>query len=220
MRTPLQGAKLSRVDTAVIWSAVGALGTLAATGVAAWAAYQSRSSAQQANKAAETLAAIERDRRHGERTPRFEFTFSWVPGEPQTDLQVYLRLIGPADVDHVDSISLISRTVNQYSPGQAYPNYIFKIVPYPTLRPSDTTKEESEKAWMLSEPLVKLHTLVMFLTPHAFPEGIDPSSLGDYSAMFDFELRAKLGDDQWIIYGEFDARKLQGPPNTQQLVVP
>jgi hypothetical protein len=42
--------------------------------VAAWAAYQSRGSAEQANKAAETLAAIERARRHDELTPEFEIT--------------------------------------------------------------------------------------------------------------------------------------------------
>jgi hypothetical protein len=86
-RMSVPGARFSRVHAAVIWSALGALGTVAATGVAAWAAYQSRSSAQQANMAATTLAVIERDRRHAELTPRFELAFSWLPGEPQTDLQ-------------------------------------------------------------------------------------------------------------------------------------
>jgi hypothetical protein len=162
------------MEAAVIWSAIGALGTVAATGVAAWAAYQSRSSAQQANMAATTLAAIERDRRHAELTPRFELAFSWVPGEPQTDLQVLLRLIGPADVDHVDGLSFTSRAVIQGPSGQAYPTYVFKAVPYPSLRPSDVTKEEAEQGWTLSQPLVKLHSLVMFLTPHHLPENTDP----------------------------------------------
>ena len=36
--------------------------------------------------------------------------------------------------------------------------------------------------------------------------------------MFDFVLRTELGDEQWVIYGEFDARKLEGPP--QLMVVP
>jgi hypothetical protein len=211
------GARLSRVDATVIWTAVGAMGTAAAAGVAAWAAYQARSAAQQANKAAETLAAIERDRRRIERTPRFELEFSWLSGEPRTDLQVYLRLIGPTDVDHVDSISFTSRTIAQYPPGQFYPNYIFKAVPTLSLRPSGITKEEADKEWTLSQPIVKLRTLVMILTPHHLPEDTDPP-LGQYAAMFDFELRTELGDEQWVIYGEFDARKLEGPP--QLIVVP
>jgi hypothetical protein len=213
------GARFSHMDAAVIWSAVGALGTLAATGVAAWAAYQSRSSAQQANMAATTLATIERGRRHAELTPRFELAFSWLPGEPRTDLQVFLRLIGPADVDHVDSLSLTSRAVTQDPPDQVYPNYVFKAVPFPSFRPSDITKEQAEQGWRLSEPLVKLHSIVMFLTPNHLPENTDPP-LGEYAAMFDFELRTRLGNDQWVIYGEFDARQLQGTPDTQRIVIP
>jgi len=213
----MSGARLSRVDATVIWTAVGALGTAIAAGVAAWAAYQARSAAQEVNKAAETLAAIERDRRRIERTPRFELEFSWLPGEPRTDLQVYLRLIGPTDVDHVDSISLTSRTIAQYPPGQFYPNYIFKAVPTLSLRLSGITKEEADKEWTLSQPVVKLRTLVMILTPHHLPEDTDPP-LGRYAAMFDFVLRTELGDEQWVIYGEFDARKLEGPP--QLMVVP
>jgi hypothetical protein len=207
------------VEAAVIWSAVGALGTVAATAVAAWAARQSRSSAQQANVAAKTLAAIERDRRHAELTPRFELTFSWVPGEPRTDLQVFLRLIGPADVDHVDSLSLISRAVYPDSHGQVYPNYVFKTVPYPSVRPSDTTKEEAEQGWTLSQPLVKLHSLGMFLTPSSLPENTNPP-LGEYMATFEFELRTRLRCDRWVIYGEFDASQLQGLSDTQQILIP
>jgi hypothetical protein len=38
--------------------------------------------------------------------------------------------------------------------------------------------------------------------------------------MFEFELRTRLGNDQWVIYGEFDACHLQGPPHTQRIVIP
>jgi hypothetical protein len=44
------------VDAGVIWWAVGALAIVAAAGVAAWAARQSRSSAQRASAAAGVLA--------------------------------------------------------------------------------------------------------------------------------------------------------------------
>lgn len=83
------------MDAGVIWSAVGALGTVAAAGIAAWAARQSRSSAQQANTAAGTLAAIERDRRHSELTPRFRVTVkSWNGGSEH--LRLCVMLLGPA----------------------------------------------------------------------------------------------------------------------------
>lgn len=39
------------MDAATVWAAVGALGTVAAAGIAAWAARQSRNAAQQANSA-------------------------------------------------------------------------------------------------------------------------------------------------------------------------
>jgi hypothetical protein len=94
------------MDAAVIWSAVGALGTVAAAGVAAWAARQSRSSAQQANAAAGTLAEIERDRRHSELTPRFRVTVESRNGgsEPQRRLRV--MLLGPPGLDHLDSLTI------------------------------------------------------------------------------------------------------------------
>lgn len=62
------------MDIGVVWAAVGAVGALAAAGVAAWAARQSNASAGKANSAAESLLAIERDRRHEELTPEFEIT--------------------------------------------------------------------------------------------------------------------------------------------------
>src|SRR5258708_11768385 len=69
------------MDAAVIWTAVAALGTVVAAGVAAWAARQSRNSASEANAAAKSLAAIERDRRHEELTPEFEVAFTRQSGD-------------------------------------------------------------------------------------------------------------------------------------------
>jgi hypothetical protein len=69
------------MDTATAWSAVGAVGTLVAAGVAAWAARQSHHSAAEANAAAGTLAAIERDRRHDELAPAFELRFTETSGD-------------------------------------------------------------------------------------------------------------------------------------------
>jgi hypothetical protein len=39
-----------------VWALVGAISSVAAAGVAAWAAYQSRSAAEEANAAAKTMA--------------------------------------------------------------------------------------------------------------------------------------------------------------------
>ena len=64
------------MDAATVWSAIAAIGTLAAVGVAAWAARQSSNSAAKSNAAAETLATIERDRRHDELAPEFELKFT------------------------------------------------------------------------------------------------------------------------------------------------
>jgi len=69
------------MDATVIWAAVGALGTIVAAGVAAWAARQSRNSAKEANAAAGTLATIERDRRHDELAPEFELKFTDTGGD-------------------------------------------------------------------------------------------------------------------------------------------
>lgn len=93
------------MDVGVVWSAVGALGTVTAAGIAAWAARQSRSSAEQANLAAGALADIERDRRHSELTPRF-----WVrvePGGEGTDVKrLRVMLVGPPGLDHLDSLTV------------------------------------------------------------------------------------------------------------------
>jgi len=53
------------------------------------AAHQSRDSAEQANAAAGTLAAIERDRRHDELAPEFELKVAETGGE-HANLQVML----------------------------------------------------------------------------------------------------------------------------------
>ena len=57
-----------------MWSAVTAAGTLGTACIAALAARESHRSAQAADAAASTLAAIERDRRRDELTPRFDIT--------------------------------------------------------------------------------------------------------------------------------------------------
>jgi hypothetical protein len=94
------------MDPSVIWSAVGALGTLAAAGVAAWAAKQSREAAQQANKATDALAEIENDRRHGELTPRFTITV--VPLSPGSGevLRLRIMLAGPPGLDRLDGLTV------------------------------------------------------------------------------------------------------------------
>jgi hypothetical protein len=57
------------------------VGAVAAAGIAAWAARQSRDAATQANAAAGTLAAIERGRRHDELAPEFELKFTGTGGD-------------------------------------------------------------------------------------------------------------------------------------------
>jgi hypothetical protein len=86
----------------VLWSAVSAIGTLGAAGIAAVAARESRRSAQAANAAASTLAAIERDRRYDELTPRFGITCKVrdiAPG--RADLVITLARGGAQYLDSV-----------------------------------------------------------------------------------------------------------------------
>jgi hypothetical protein len=78
------------------WEAVGAVGSILAAGVAAWAARQSRSSAQEANKAANTLVKIEETRRRSELTPRFRVSCeAWGPGDYDGNLRLWVMLVGP-----------------------------------------------------------------------------------------------------------------------------
>lgn len=69
------------MDAATLWAAVGALGTVVAAGIAAWAARQSHDAAVQANAAAGSLAAIERGRRHDELAPVFDLKFAETRGD-------------------------------------------------------------------------------------------------------------------------------------------
>lgn len=64
------------MDAATLWAAVGALGTVVTAVIAAWAARQSQDAAVHANAAAESLAVIERGRRHDELAPVFDLKFT------------------------------------------------------------------------------------------------------------------------------------------------
>lgn len=91
-----------------VWELVGAVGSVTAAGVAAWAAHQSRSSAQEANAAAKTMAAIEHDRRHSELCPRFRL--SCEPGPPgSVVLRLHVRLLGPPGLDRLDGLTVAVR---------------------------------------------------------------------------------------------------------------
>jgi hypothetical protein len=90
------------MDPATIWSAVGAVGTVAAAGIAAWAARQSHSAASQANAAAGSLAAIERGRRHDELTPEFELKFTGT-GPSSANLQV---MLSGGSLESLDEVTL------------------------------------------------------------------------------------------------------------------
>lgn len=88
--------------------AVGAVGSLAAAGVGAWAAYQARSAAAEANAAARTLAEIERDRRHAELCPRLRVTCEPLnPGGKYQQLRV--ALLGPPGLDRLDRLTVTIR---------------------------------------------------------------------------------------------------------------
>ena len=69
------------MDALTAWTAVLAVGTCAAAGIAAIAAHQSFNSAKEANAAAGSLAAIERDRRHDELAPIFDLQFTKADGD-------------------------------------------------------------------------------------------------------------------------------------------
>jgi hypothetical protein len=89
------------VDAATIWAAVGALGTVTAAGIAAWAARQSHDAAGQANAAAGSLAAIERGRRHDELAPDFEVKFS---GTGPNNANLHVKLTG-GDLESLDEVT-------------------------------------------------------------------------------------------------------------------
>lgn len=90
------------------FEAVGALGSLAAAGVGARAAYQARSAAAEANAAARTLAEIERDRRHAELCPRLRVSCEPLnPGGEHQKLRV--ALLGPPGLDRLDMLTVTIR---------------------------------------------------------------------------------------------------------------
>jgi hypothetical protein len=88
------------MDAATWWAAVGAAGTVVAAAIAAWAARQSHDAAVQANAAAESLASIERGRRHDEIAPVFDVTFTETGGD-DASLRVTLTGGGLESLDEV-----------------------------------------------------------------------------------------------------------------------
>lgn len=95
------------------WTAVGAAGSLAAAGVAAWAAYGSRSAAREANLAAHTLARIEQDRRHAELCPQFRVSIRPLgPGVREGLLKLRVLLAGPPALVQLDQLTVKIRDDN------------------------------------------------------------------------------------------------------------
>lgn len=93
-----------------VWAAVGAVGSIAAAGIAAWAAYQSRISAQEANRAANSLAQIERDRRHSELCPRFRVSCEPLgPADYQGVFRLRVQLAGPFALGWLDALTVTIR---------------------------------------------------------------------------------------------------------------
>jgi hypothetical protein len=99
-----------------VWALVGAISSVAAAGVAAWAAYQSRSAAEEANAAAKTMAAIERDRRHSELCPRFRVSCGpWGSGTEVLRLRV--MLLGPPGLNGLNRLTVTIRD-DQFGRGE------------------------------------------------------------------------------------------------------
>jgi hypothetical protein len=88
------------MDAATWWAAVGAAGTVVAAAIAAWAARQSHDAAVQSNAAAESLASIERGRRHDEIAPVFDLKFAETGGD-DASLRVTLAGGGLERLDEV-----------------------------------------------------------------------------------------------------------------------
>jgi hypothetical protein len=90
------------------WIAASAFGSLGAAGVAALAAFWSRSSAREANAAAKAMVAIERQRRHGELCPRFRLLCS-SPGSGIQRLRLRFVLDGPPTLGHLSGFEAVIR---------------------------------------------------------------------------------------------------------------
>ncbi len=105
---PLNASWQNRQDALNYWQPIESIGTVAAAGIAAWAAFQSRSSTQQANAAATKLTAIESQRRHNELCPRLRMTCE--PFNPGSDtLRLRVMLAGPHGLDRLDRLTVTIR---------------------------------------------------------------------------------------------------------------
>jgi hypothetical protein len=90
------------------WEVASAFGSVAAALVAAFAAWQSRKSAKEANIAAKILASIEEARRKGELRPHFTLTTS-RPSSGSDVLNLRLTLVGPPELDSIDGLTISVR---------------------------------------------------------------------------------------------------------------
>lgn len=98
-----------------IWPAAEAVGTVAAAGIAAFATIRANSATaradsatERANTAVETLASIERGRRHDELTPRLRLVCERMNyGGQELRLRVALR--GPYNLDRLDKLTVTIR---------------------------------------------------------------------------------------------------------------
>ena len=98
----------------LMWSAIGAIGSISAALVAAFAARQSRLSSEKANDAATTMAGIESNRRQAQLTPRLQVSLI-AHGEDSKELIV--ALLGPPALGHLDSLRASIRD-NHFDTGQ------------------------------------------------------------------------------------------------------
>lgn len=84
-----------------MWDAIESVGTVAAVGVAAWAAWL-------ANRTAGRMTAIESQRRHSELCPRLRVTCE--PFNPGSDImRMRIMLIGPPGLDRLDRLTVTIR---------------------------------------------------------------------------------------------------------------
>jgi hypothetical protein len=98
-----------------IWPPLEALGTVAAAGIAAFATVRANSATaradsatERANTAVETLASIERGRRHDELTPRLRLICERVNYGSET-LRLRVALRGPYNLDRLDKLTVTIR---------------------------------------------------------------------------------------------------------------
>ena len=103
------------IETWKSWQALESMATAAAAATAvaaAIAAILSAVAAKKANEAAERLLAIENERLHNERSPRFKITCEpWTSGNQET-LRLRVELLGPSALDQIDRLSLSVRNDN------------------------------------------------------------------------------------------------------------